>query len=83
MRAVARHKTSNAIRIRRHNERRKRGRKVYALELDEVHIEEMLVHEGLLEPGKDHDHKTVVATLAEFISRLAEMRFGRDPYTGV
>jgi hypothetical protein len=95
-RAVARHNkgkqdrglllpdhSSNALRIRRHIERRKQGRKVYALELDEVNIEEMLIHEGLLEPGKDHDHKTVTAALTVFVSSLSEMRFGRDPETGV
>jgi len=63
----------NAVRIHRHIERRKQGRKVYALELDEVNIEEMLIHEGLLAPGLDHNHKAVVAALAEFISRLATL----------
>jgi hypothetical protein len=43
----------------------------------------MLIHEGLLEPGKDHDHKTVTAALTVFVSSLSEMRFGRDPETGV
>ena len=72
-RAVARRSTRNAIRIRRHIERKRLGRKVYALELDEVNVEEMLIHEGLLAPGIDHDHKVVVAALAEFISRISAL----------
>jgi hypothetical protein len=45
-RAAAHRSIGNAARIRRFYDRRRQGHKVYALELDEVAIEEMLIHEA-------------------------------------
>jgi hypothetical protein len=65
--------------MRRFYERQRNGRAVFSLELDVVSVEEMLVHEGLLAAGKDHDHEVVAAALAKFITLLSKMHFNLPP----
>lgn len=76
--ALRRHRrrpTPNAMRLRRFYARQRKGYKIFALELDDVEIEEMLTNERLLPPGQDHDHATVTAALQEFVRQLSKMRF--------
>ena len=67
--------------LRRHRARVRDGRRVFALDLDVVMVEEMLIREDLLPAGAEHDPKVVDAVLAKFIEKLAEWR-PPSPETG-
>jgi hypothetical protein len=56
--------------LRRHRERRRSGRRVYRLELDEVQVETMLEAEGLLPTATEHSHQQVEQALAYFVGVL-------------
>jgi hypothetical protein len=69
---------ASTARVRLYRERLKTGKELYTIALDVVALEELLIHEGLLQPGVDHDHDTVEAALQRFLQLLHETRFPAD-----
>jgi hypothetical protein len=58
---------SRVAAMRRYRARQKRGRSCYLVELDNVRIEALLEHEGLLPPRTDHTRKDVERALQRLL----------------
>jgi hypothetical protein len=62
---------SSAARSRRYRQRQHAGKRVAHFEVDEVIIEPLLIHHGLLPRGGTDDPAVFDAALAEFIISMA------------
>jgi hypothetical protein len=68
---------SNLVRLHRHRERQRAGKKCYTIAVDEIAVECLLQNAGLLAPG-DPSHADIVAAIERFIELGAKYFLSRD-----
>jgi cytidylate kinase len=71
-------KHGTAERMRRLRERKRRGTRVFKIELDEAEIEDLLIGTKHLRPENADSHRAVESALQSLIDRLAVSYLSRE-----